>query len=161
MKRRSKRFLHRDFCPLNFHELLSHLCVSPKFCSSCVIAQGCFGHVSQMCDRCCGLIPASANKVRAAFTEPQEMPVTLVQLLSCSRNNCWSSVSSRAHIAHPQFQSKLLFIKHPTKLTYWKSRGDSTFSHLVGHCARPGWISAVYLQNFAKLLLTVQSKGFP
>lgn len=42
---------------------------------------------------------------------------------SRERNNWWSSVSSRTHIA--QFQSKVLFIKYPIKWTSWKSRGDS------------------------------------
>lgn len=42
---------------------------------------------------------------------------------SRERNNWWSSVSSRIHIA--QFQSKVLFVKYPIKWTSWKSRGDS------------------------------------
>lgn len=42
---------------------------------------------------------------------------------SRERNNWWNSVSSRTHIA--LFQSKVLFLKYPIKLTSWKSRGDS------------------------------------
>lgn len=50
------------------------------------IVQGCFGQVSQMCkwDRCCGLILADANKVRATFIWPQKVLVALAQRLGCS-----------------------------------------------------------------------------